>query len=187
MEKVKLTADQAFCIEDLRGANRAWMIGHQDKRRWNKDGAYKSLNSLSLDQFLKAFYAGYEIEPEKLNFNIGDAVIVNYDGEEVFSRIKGWIREKEGTFFLGKGHYGANSEIARHATPEEIYWLETLNRKEIAEFKNGDVFVDGDDEVYILGGLHELNDAKEWYEDHDCNGIYPAESFKPFPKEQPNE
>src|SRR5690625_4962432 len=79
MNKVKLTNDQAKAIEKLKGGKfyiNAYPVEYKVKHSFK--GKLEALNSLTTDEFIRALYIGYEVEPE---YKVGD-----------------WIKSK-----LGKG------------------------------------------------------------------------------------
>src|SRR5690625_3495325 len=114
MNKVKLTNDQAKAIEKLKGGKfyiNAYPVEYKVKHSFK--GKLEALNSLTTDEFIRALYIGYEVEPE---YKVGD-----------------WIKSK-----LGKGigkiididdtwywtDFGLavpkEDDVIRYATDEEI-------------------------------------------------------------------
>lgn len=75
-------------------------------------------------------------------------------------------------------------KIKQQATKEEIYWLETLGRNKVADFQDGDVYVDSNgDATKIDGEEVQIEDAVAMYNEKDFIGLYPVDSFKRFPME----
>lgn len=184
MEKVLLPAVQAERLKEL-------------KTMWTEDTLIinfveKGVKKLGLDifegmpvsQFARAVINGHEVE--KPMFEVGDKV-VNNDGSEITKGV--YIATFEGANHIGlrflKGHYGAFvGEKLRHATPEEIYWLETLGRKKIGEFQVGDIMLDKDgDPILYEDNTSDPYQFAQWYSEGDFLGLYPAGLFKPFPQE----
>ncbi|MBB6446501.1 hypothetical protein [Bacillus benzoevorans] len=127
MEKVKITERQARSIETLL---KVW-DGDLERCVLCKVGgfnsAYEPINELTFDDFVKALYIGYEIEPE---FKANDYVLFD-DGS-----IGRYIPAPKG--FSVKHH------PVRHATDEEIEhekervkWAE-IGRK-VNEWREGDI------------------------------------------------
>ena len=192
VEKVVLTEKQAEALKKVlqnNGESKDSLLSwHADflnrkEHAWTNFG--ESLNKLSIVDLAKALYVGYEVE--KPEFKTGDKVIL-------WGKV---VTLKENRELMGVETWGVeeNNGVRLHtsdlirATPEEIYWLETLGRKEVGLFKYTDVFVDGDGDAHLLRGVHpsdghrSLEDAEYWYGTGFFKGIFPAESFKPFPKE----
>lgn len=161
MEKVKLTKEQAAFVEE-----------------------WKSIRT-GFENIVRALTEDYEIESDQPKFQCGDRVIkkngetFRYNGSMI-SRIRGGSAEGQ-VFLLNEGWIDLDD--LKLATPEEIYWLETLGREKVMDFRPGDVFIDA------KGDVHELYTgnspkAKKWYREGNFIGLHPAESFKPFPKEE---
>lgn len=182
MEKVVLTAEQAESIERYLNdvcPNKEKLLRKQSEGVWY-DPRNTPMNALSLECMAKALYIGYEIEKPK--FQPGDKVIrrssnkihtlhSKRDMPIVFGTTKVWN--------VGEGHTWIGESEFRHATPEEIYWLETLGRDKVRELRKGDVI------AYSNAEPAKVNIPEFWTEHKFTNvtGIYPADSFKPFPKE----
>lgn len=139
---------------------------------------YKAVRGLA-EKLSKAISEGYEVESE---FNAGDKVLFTASKKPVINNLKDKSPFDCGDWMTKEGSCIGESDF-RHATPEEVYWLETLGRDSIADFKHGDIFIDAEGAELVLGGMWELNDAAQWYKDSDFKGIYPAESFKRYPQE----
>ena len=143
---------------------------------------YKAVRGLA-EKLSKAISEGYEVEPE---FKAGDKVIL-------WGKV---VTLKENRELLGSEAWSVEenngvrlytSDLVR-ATPEAVYWLETLNRDFIGDFREGDIFV-------FKGGferkVHKNNSGENFtigtavvdYEIGDFSGVYPAGSFKSFTKE----
>lgn len=163
VEKVKLTKEQAAFVEEWKNIKTGY------------------------DNFVRALNEGYEIEEEKPDFKAGDKVITKKGGELVV--LSNPILNLDAWFLMDDHEKTkwAYTKDFRHATPEEVYWLETLGRHEVGDFHAGDAFVDSSGETLRIGDveIHDarIESAKRWYSEGDFKGIYPAESFKPFSKE----
>lgn len=78
------------------------------------------------------------------------------------------------------------NEDVRHATEEELYWMKTLERDYVGDFRYTDVFIDNNGEAHLLRGIHpsdgyaDVEDAKSWHEHGHFKGLYRAESFTPY-------
>lgn len=177
MEKVKLTREQAAQVEDIITERSVWT----------------NLMDLSREELGAALAGEYELIAEPPKFIPGDYV-VRKDGHPLHgNKYIGLIDRKVKFSYESVAVEGATqaSHIhrskLRHATLEEIYWMATLRRKKVGEFLYTDVLVDGDGDAHLLNGVHpsdgrrSLEDAEYWYGTGFFKGIYPAESFKPFP------
>src|SRR5690625_561672 len=149
MEKVKVTQKQAAAIEvhkkhigtDLPEIINTQISGWQFQEN-------KCLDELTLDEFIRALYIGYEVE---LGFNIGDWVVLEdgFIGEiEFINELEGWAnigdtkRTKERGVCLAKTY--DLIDIVRHATPSEIaeekerrWWKK--HGRDVWELKKGDL------------------------------------------------
>lgn len=141
MEKVKLTKEQAIAIESLTSKKYIDVKFHLTNK-WTAP-IFKPLNELSGDDFIKALYVGYEVEPE---YNPGDYV-VNHRGTI------GRIDRIEDNMYHGIWFNGAKdpsmwcekSNFRRHATQKEIEeankeieWWKKHN-KNVWELRHGDI------------------------------------------------
>ena len=111
MERVKVTQEQAELMEEVRVCASVSELCYERCLNGSWIGVFKPLNELNADEFARALYIGYEVEP---NFAKGD-----------------WVKSK-----IGKGigkiihlkQFGyetdfgllADTEDIRHATEEEI-------------------------------------------------------------------
>lgn len=145
-DKVKITQEQADAIErEVGGGGDRETPVEIHVNGW-KHHENQCLNNLSLEEFVRALYIGYEVEPEFRD----DEWVFLVDG--TITRIL-YVRDDEIMpypsgikFSHGKGGdcWYAYSDIKRHATPEEIAkektrrWWEKHGR-EPWELKPGDV------------------------------------------------
>lgn len=141
MEKVKITQEQADAIESIREGNGLTEanIRKQLDGDWWDISARCDLNKLSIEEFLNAYYVGYEVEEE---FKVGDWIHTTYEDGEV--RIGSVLN-----FIFGSQPYTDNNHIGetthrRHATPEEIATEKqrrffAKNNREVWELKSGDI------------------------------------------------
>lgn len=113
MSKVKITQEQADAIEGITDRESAAEL-QINGWKWYKN---RCLNNLSFDDFIKALYIGYEVEPE---FEVGDWVYRKSDG--VVSKINRIENQEDfyGEFSTDKHRGWLYVEEIRHATPEEI-------------------------------------------------------------------
>lgn len=68
----------------------------------------------------------------------------------------------------------------RHATREEVFWIDELGRDEVGDFLRGDLLLYKHDEPRCLTENHDFDYAEADYEAGLVKGIYPTESFKVF-------
>lgn len=101
VEKVKITQEQANAIERIKDKDYAINVLVAGKRPDNP------LCELEVSELAKAFYIGYEVEPE---FKVGDWAY-NKQTNRVFQVIDGLSENMNNE---------ANREHLRHATDEEI-------------------------------------------------------------------
>lgn len=189
MDKATLTQEQANALEAALKKESADAILKSAAREWETwFNECQELNYMDLPTIAKALYAGYEVEEK---FNPGDKVITKKGGELVV--LSNPMLNKPAWFIMDnfdKAKFIYTKDF-RLATTEEIYWLETLGRKEIMDFREGDIYVDNADQanrLFMDAGTYNhkvtIEDAKCNYENRIFKGIYPAESFKPFTKER---
>lgn len=183
-EKVVLTKEQAEAIEsalkfEKGDKDRVLRLTSRTNVTW-QNGASR-LNEIDLALLAKALYIGYKVEE---TFKPGDKV-VRVDGScfTGFKDIETVERAKFGSVTLSN-HLQYSYDFIRHATPEEIYWLETLGREKVGDFRNWDVLIDKAGVPHIIFAEEGVEYALEQYQENSLAGIYPAESFKPFPKEE---
>ena len=145
MGKVKITQEQAKEIEERKKTNLLDLsIIHHVNGRWEGATNYV-LNDLTLDEFIRALYIGYEVEPE---FKVGDIVNDGYgavlkiaaveeNGITLYTNHKNTVQE----WF---GNKTDDYKRIRHATDVEVelykqrrFWQD--NGREVWELKKGDV------------------------------------------------
>lgn len=160
MKKIVITQEQAVAIEERKIINMLdESVKCHIKYKW-KGEINKSLNKLSLDEFIRALYIGYEVEPE---FKAGDYV-ANRLGTV------GKVAKVDGDFLHGKWLYEDGDSTTefpiamninytngvRHATPDEIEhiateksrrWWERHDR-DVHEIKQGDILMGKHRELY---------------------------------------
>ncbi len=147
MSKVKITQEQADAIENITYREHAVEL---QINGW-KHKENRCLNHLALDDFIKALYIGYEVEPE---YKVGDW-IVKRNGEKFYITHRGdgfpiAVRITNITTSLGVNvlQFCDGSVIriteARHATPEEIakekerrWWAK--NDRDVWEIREDDI------------------------------------------------
>lgn len=182
-EKVILTKEQADGLEafkKLRSSLEEWMHDRKDP-----NAARSIIHELTFDQIARALLIGYEIEPEQPKFKAGDKVIwSSRDGNitELCELDRERTGEGEKCWWCTDGDWATEKQM-RLATPEEIYWLETLGREKVGDFRENDTFVGHDRSFFILNEI-DIEDAQIWYKDGALKGLYPAESFKRYPQEE---
>jgi len=142
MGKVKLTKCQAFMISNHKNHLESLIT-----KRYNANCA-TSVDDLSFDDILSAYFGGYEVEEE---FKVGDWVVCEdgYIGEiEFINEIKKWANIGDSKDTKKQGVCMATTydliDIVRHATSEEIaeekqrrFWHG--NGRKVWELKEGDV------------------------------------------------
>ena len=186
MEKVTLTKDQERELVAFQ------MLGHS-LEDWinNKNNPNEShcvLYELSVDKMARLLYSDieYEVEPE---FEVGDKVVhkdLEYgEGQAILTLLSRKMPMSEEAWNHGFIEWDYSRDI-RYATEEEIYWLETLGRKKVGDFTEGDIVVT-DLNVPITCGEYDVpgrligpERLQKFYKNNSLKGIYPAESFKPF-------
>lgn len=178
-EKVLLTKEQAHEFESfkvLRNSLEDWARDKQDS-----NAVHSIIHELTFDQMARAYLVGYEIKPEQPKFKAGDKVIQPEHLDEILTIEK---KRDEGGWLYTSGGYDFEENI-RLATPEEIYWLETLGREKVGDFQIGDIFIESDGDARTISDVGNfsitLEHAAEMYRLDNLVGIYPAESYKPFP------
>lgn len=191
-EKVLLTAEQAEAIENMKNDchwnDDSFINSHA--RNENSDGGeswtdeYHPLNKLSVSELAKVLYIGYEIEKPK--FKAGDYVFVNWASGRDIHRV---LKVNDNGDVVLDQQYPRNChprmELVQPTTTEEAYWLGELGRKCVGDFKDGDIYIKQDNGCYLVGSDVFAERASDWYEDDDnFKGIYPAESFRPYPQEE---
>ncbi|MDX1769926.1 MAG: hypothetical protein R3328_00225 [Planococcaceae bacterium] len=178
MSKVVLTKEQGEAIEVLKSAPRdhwGYVAERMKEKSFSHD--YEPFNHMMLDDVIKAYYEGYEIEQPK--FEVGDWVVRKGKVQQIKFVLASCAIGQEFYYETDKIGVVYKSEI-RHATKEEIFWAE-LGR-EVGEFKKGDVVVtNGFNSSYKLESKQDFLDIARDYKGDYIKGFYPAESFKPFP------
>lgn len=140
MEKVKLTKEQAEAIETKKGTTESAAIAkHLEGWTWPEN---KCLNDLSMEQFVKALYIGYEIEE---TFEVGD-----------------WVKDTSTNAVIKINDRKHRNNLIdprhttiRHATPEEIaeekqrrWWAK--HGREVWELRENDLVSDKDGCSYTI-------------------------------------
>ena len=179
MEKVKLTREQAEAIDSLHKTGRMVDVrNHAHGVKWTND-KYLPLNELNLDEFIRAVYIGYEIEPD---FKVGDWVVTEFEDygikvAEIYHISFNIVYARwQGVPIT----IGTHVDSVRHATTEEIkaeqerrVWAKI--GREPGVFMYGDVVVD-------RNGTHwcELINMRDLYKEGSLQGFHPVESFIEF-------
>lgn len=180
VEKVLLTKEQAMELESFKrlGCSLEDLANNKN----NPVEPYSVIHELSIDEMAKVLYhpCGYEVkEPE---FKAGDKVILwggvvtLKESRELLGSVAWSVEENNGVHLYA-------SDLVR-ATPEEVYWLETLGREKVGDFHVGDAYMDSSNQIYEVKGTVGLAGAANFYKKGDFKGIYPTESFKPYPEEE---
>lgn len=179
VEKVKITRKQEEAIKEIKDKDYAINILALQKR---PDHA---LATLGISVVAKLLYGivEFEVQSERPKFQPGDIIIdLSVEGCPLIRVHTVGATEVFGTW--GNKYQTCVHKVnARLATPEEIYWLETLNRDSVKDFRIGDVYIDRECRAEVLEKDRHLQLAQIWYADGDFRGLYPADAFKPFPKE----
>lgn len=174
VEKVMLTKEQADAIEEIKDKDYAINILALQKRPDHV------LATLEISQIAKLLYGlvEYEIEPAKSKFEAGDKVLTR--NSKVVVTLDNPLLNMPAWFVMSEPNKceWIYTKDFRHATPEEIYWLETLGRDYVGDFREGDVYIDNEGEPQILEKDRHVDLAKDWYAAGDFKGIFPAASFK---------
>lgn len=176
--KVVLTKEQAEAIEKYKLMS--WDVSNfiAVKDQWTSK--YAPLKTLTVDEMAIALYVGYEIEQPKIE--VGDWVVRTKYGFHGVKRVSSIdhrylkVEEDDVSYLL---------ENTRHATKEEIFWAE-LGR-ESGELRIGDVYCYENGISYSIDNQDRLEMVKNRYKKGSLKGFYPAESFKPFPKDGESE
>lgn len=182
MSKVVLTKEQAEAIEKWLQPNK---VGYAKKDLLKQHSqicllnslswtdTFKGLRTMSIDEMAKALYVGYEIEQPK--FEVGELVVGLKSGN--MFEITGAIGENfYGTRLKdGMRNLLLDRDMIRHATKEEIFWLE-LSR-EVGEFVEGDMGEDFNGHLY-----KSVNTINTIYRKNQLKGFYPANSYIKFPE-----
>lgn len=175
-EKVKVTREQADAIERRMTKTDITISVRQHLEGWSVQGN-RPLNALSLDEFIRALYIGYEVEPE---FKHDDPVMVKWKGredEDLWYVMKDLgevvkIYNESGNFNM------AGYDIVRHATETEIaaekerrmfaengrdYWELKIN--DVLSFPPGDVetvvknVIGNGEKVHIFGDWEDIENV----------------------------
>lgn len=186
--KIILTNEQAKDVEDYR-LNYGETLGAfiQSSYAWKS-----TLANMSTDDFAKALYVGYEIEKPKVKVGEWATNTVCNQTFLVYAVTDKQVIRQEDAHHWDSGLLTQirwyPQESMRQATEEEILW--TKLGREVKEFHEGDVLLytsRQDACVYVKNGESSVTDdwisieeAKQWYEDGDFRGFYPAESYIKF-------
>src|SRR5699024_2384716 len=108
MEKVKLTQEQAWMIENHRGAFESLMRKHHMK------GLPTYIDELTTQQVVDAYFGGYEVEK---TFKVADWVV--HENGKLIGQVTRIYEDELEVKRLGD-RYIWNKKYVRHATPEEI-------------------------------------------------------------------
>jgi len=190
MKKVKLTKEQEKAIQERKFnyfETDEFLIDfqyfiHSDS---NKDDTsycneHECLNDITPIDLAKALLVGYEIEQPK--FKVGDWVLYKYDSAtRMTTKIIDIQYEHNRVQFENVSGWKAIHEIERLVTKEEIFWAE-LGR-EYREFRNDDIIILQGELGFKIHHGRQVSVAINQWEKGKVTGIYPAESFKPFPKD----
>src|SRR5690625_2377859 len=163
MEKVKLTQEQVEALQNrLTFLKKSEIIRHHAvySEPWN--GIHECLNSINLDDMIRALYIGYEVEPE---FKVGDWVTCS-----LFSGVYEITEDNQflGIVQLDNNGGGIHESRLRHATPEEIAkekerrMFATYDR-EPWEIKANDILLDKELNDYVsvnFGGMFSESKRK---------------------------
>lgn len=185
VEKVKLTKEQAEAIEYglSNGFDIDSFIQEHSKFKWGSK-PYSNLNGMPIHLLARALYTDYEVEE---TFKPGDKVLLNVNRLISVETLTMKNPHVKGDWGTEQGCGCISEKDFRHATPEEIFWLETLGRDEVGAFHYGDIVVTDLNvpikvgEYDVPGRLIGLERTLKFYKNKSLNGIYPAESFKAIP------
>ena len=147
-EKVILTKEQAEAIETKKGTTGSAAVAkHLEGWTWPEN---KCLNDLSMEQFVKALYIGYEVEE---TFEVGDWIYSK--------QVEKIIQINDEGSLAG---YNTFPTYYRHATPEEIaeekqrrWWRK--HGRGVWELRKGDVISDDDGEFHEVSNNNENEDG----------------------------
>src|SRR5699024_9487763 len=149
MEKVKLTQEQAWMIENHRGSFESLMRKHHMKN------CATYIDELTTQQVVDAYFGGYEVEK---TFEVADWVV--YDNGVRCGYKTNQIKDVDGQkayFDEGRTMYLTS---LRHATPEEIaeekqrrWW--SKHGRDVFEFKTGDLI---DHDHYVVEVMEVRSD-----------------------------
>jgi len=131
MEKVKVSQEIANAIKNIKQPEGA--IEHHVMRRNFVTEKKKALNSLTLDELIRAIYVGYEVVEK---FSKGDWVVVTFElHATIYGKIKKITDVKESlaaghdVYFNLEGDGVVYQNEIRHARPEEIEIAEEKERR----------------------------------------------------------
>lgn len=185
-EKVVLTQHQAEAI-------RLWLSKYKDKavlietqtghlfnnneaRNGCWDPEFQAIGEMSVERLARALFIGYEVEKPK--FQAGDKII---HCNEIFTLEEKHNLMDSKVYWSFKEAAGTIDEYyLTKATAEEIYWLHELGRDKAGDFREGDVVQSDGNRFIKLIDDFMIKTAISWHKDGLIEGIYPAESFKPF-------
>lgn len=180
-EKAVLTNKEIGALESAianEKGDKAQVLRFQGMTNCSWRNECSPLNEMSFEKVARALFIGYEVEKPK--FKVGDKI--TWDGLGEVLEISN-IFDVSGTPFCNFENMAGSCSLARvrHATPEEIYWLHELGRDKVLDIEIGDyILFDSGDTLYIHDE-NTMSAAINLYSE-EIKGIYPAESFKPFPK-----
>src|SRR5699024_574998 len=133
MEKVKLTQEQAWMIENHRGAFESLMRKHHMKN------CPTYIDELTTQQVVDAYFDGYKVDPD---FEVGDWVVYN-NGVRCGYKTNQRKDVDEQKAYYDEGRTMFLTRL-RHASPEEIaeekqrrWWAK--HGRGVFEFKTGDL------------------------------------------------
>lgn len=192
-EKVVLTQKEIEAIEEavaIEKGDKGQVLRFQAMTNCSWRNACSPLNDMSFEKVARALFLGYEAEKPK--FQAGDKII---HCNEIFtleekhnlmdSKIYWSFKEAAGTI---------DENYLKKATAEEIFWLHYLGRDKVNDFQLGDLCVFEGGTLYTIvdqyTGMIKNDDwctadqAIEWSGNGNFKGIYPAEAFKPFRKDE---
>ena len=185
-EKVKVTAEQAEAFDritkkySIERIIRDWIKSEYDKFLPHNE----CLRELSLEEFMRILYIGYEVEKE---YAVGEWVVFrNISGQTVTAKVIAVQYGNERIQFDSISGWQPIAYVVRHATPEEIkaekerrVWA-GIGRK-VGQFMYGDVGVSHSESIWT-----ELSSLKTLRDSDDLKGFYPAESFISFEEDDSN-
>ncbi len=151
-EKVKITREQAKVIES-KMAFRHMSIKYHVMNNWDTDYE-RCLNNLTLDELIRAFYIGYEVEPK---IKVGDFVEIEMFGTRKVFEVTG---VKGNAIAINGGTEYNEYYVSRILTDEEKrkekqhrWWAK--HGREVKEVKKGDIV------KTVNGKMIEINHAEQ--------------------------
>lgn len=183
-EKLMITkAQHEVILEGLkkRKGDRAQLIGDHSVMRGSWIAEYRVLDELTVSDMARIVYDGdYEVEQQR--FKAGDKLY----GPLTLKKILNVISCSGRVVSVKEFSYPLPADEYRIATPEEVYWLETLGREKLFDFREGDAILDIHGDFTPINTEFQVNHAVLYFSNKTKNfkGIYPAESFKRYPQEE---